>query len=402
MLSRLVVWLVLLGAFGTVLLQQANPAQASFHCMRIAAVMGGANGDANIQYVELRMNLGGQSFVANHQIRFRNASSPTPVATFTFPDVGGPGTPDVPISTSGSSILIATAEFAASATVTPDFIFSDGTVVDPNTSMTVPSNMTGTGDLKHPVLPGSGKVSFADGFDNCQFGGPTVVDSVAYGSAYTGTVDYGSKFPSDLPTSGTQALVVANLNFEPSSNAGEYSLQTVPFSVPPGANTPRNNAGNTGAISSPSDSDADGVPNASDNCPSVANADQANTDGDQWGNACDNCPGTATPWFVPAGDTDCDGFMDTRETFLTTDANSACAADNGANNEGLPDRWPFDFDDNQRAALADVLAYIPVFNSTDPVAPYDPRYDLDQSGGIRLADVLSFIPVFNKLCILPP
>jgi hypothetical protein len=37
----------------------------------------------------------------------------------------------------------------------------------------------------------------------------------------------------------------------------------------------------------PADSDGDGVPDASDNCPSVANSDQADGDGDAQGNACD-------------------------------------------------------------------------------------------------------------------
>lgn len=41
------------------------------------------------------------------------------------------------------------------------------------------------------------------------------------------------------------------------------------------------------------DSDGDGVRENLDNCPSVANADQANWDGDALGNACDSSPGTA-------------------------------------------------------------------------------------------------------------
>ena len=381
MLSRLVVWLLLTGAFAAALLQQANPAQAAFHCMRIASVMAGANGDANIQYVELRMNLSGQSFVANHQIKFRDASSPTPVATFTFPDIGGAGTPEVPNSASGSSILIATAEFAASATVVPDFIFSDGTVIDPNTSMTVPSNMSGTGDLKHPVSVGSGKVSFAEGFDNCQVGGPAVVDSVAYGTSFTGTIDYGGmsgteKFPSDLPTSGTQALVVNNLNAEPVNNASEYSLQTVPVSVPPGANTPRNNAGNTGSIL-PSDSDGDGVPNSSDNCPA-------------WPNPSQSLP----PWTVPPspGDPDCDGFTTDDETFMGTDPLIQCH--NGA---GLPD-WPPDFDDDQDANVFDLDILKPALFSSSPNPPYQARLDLSADNSINVFDLDRLKPFLFLSC----
>jgi hypothetical protein len=38
------------------------------------------------------------------------------------------------------------------------------------------------------------------------------------------------------------------------------------------------------------DRDGDGVPDAQDNCPDVANPDQGNEDGDRFGDACDPCP----------------------------------------------------------------------------------------------------------------
>jgi len=41
------------------------------------------------------------------------------------------------------------------------------------------------------------------------------------------------------------------------------------------------------------DSDGDGVSNCLDNCPTLANANQANADGDARGDACDNCPTVA-------------------------------------------------------------------------------------------------------------
>ena len=59
----------------------------------------------------------------------------------------------------------------------------------------------------------------------------------------------------------------------------------------------------------PPDADGDGVPDASDNCPAVANANQADTDGDLRGNACDNCRSLANNTGAAAQcDSDNDGF----------------------------------------------------------------------------------------------
>ncbi|HPU25903.1 MAG TPA: thrombospondin type 3 repeat-containing protein, partial [Phycisphaerae bacterium] len=55
------------------------------------------------------------------------------------------------------------------------------------------------------------------------------------------------------------------------------------------------------------DTDGDGVPDATDNCPNVANANQLDTDGDGRGNACDNCPTVAN---ANQQDTDGDGVGD--------------------------------------------------------------------------------------------
>ena len=58
-------------------------------------------------------------------------------------------------------------------------------------------------------------------------------------------------------------------------------------------------------IAAPDDLDDDGVPNATDNCPLVANADQTNSDSDALGDACDNCDTVANPGQE---DTDGDGL----------------------------------------------------------------------------------------------
>jgi cysteine-rich repeat protein len=48
----------------------------------------------------------------------------------------------------------------------------------------------------------------------------------------------------------------------------------------------------------PLDSDGDTVPDATDNCPKVANASQVDTDNDAIGDACDACPNQAAPGTV--------------------------------------------------------------------------------------------------------
>jgi hypothetical protein len=53
-----------------------------------------------------------------------------------------------------------------------------------------------------------------------------------------------------------------------------------------------------GGTTPPPDADGDGVADSSDNCPSVANANQSDVDGDGAGDACDgqdNCPNEAGP-----------------------------------------------------------------------------------------------------------
>jgi large repetitive protein len=51
----------------------------------------------------------------------------------------------------------------------------------------------------------------------------------------------------------------------------------------------------TCTVIDPNDRDHDGVPNDLDNCPDVANPDQADSDGDGKGNACDPCPNDPNP-----------------------------------------------------------------------------------------------------------
>ncbi|MES2153941.1 MAG: thrombospondin type 3 repeat-containing protein [bacterium] len=73
------------------------------------------------------------------------------------------------------------------------------------------------------------------------------------------------------------------------------------------------------------DSDLDGIPDLSDNCPSVANFDQADTNGDGMGDACtveapvtEWAPVTETPVVVPLPDADHDGVPDVADDCQST------------------------------------------------------------------------------------
>lgn len=65
------------------------------------------------------------------------------------------------------------------------------------------------------------------------------------------------------------------------------------------------------------DTDGDGVPDAQDNCPTVANPNQKDSDGDGIGNRCDNCRQVAN---MDQADTDGDGVGDACDLCANTTA----------------------------------------------------------------------------------
>lgn len=88
-------------------------------------------------------------------------------------------------------------------------------------------------------------------------------------------------------------------------------------------------------VTTASDTDGDGVPDADDNCLTQANPDQENADGDGRGDACDNCPDTPNR---SQADADGDGTGDACDFCTDTDgdgrgdpgypASNGCALDN--------------------------------------------------------------------------
>lgn len=140
------------------------------------------------------------------------------------------------------------------------------------------------------------------------------------------------------------------------------------------------------AINQESDSDNDGVPDSSDNCPYWANPDQF-------------LPSWSYPLggLIP-GDVDCDGFTTQAEQYMGTDPFKACPATSTANDES-PDPWPPDFDDNGEVQIDDVTAVNSRLWAEVGDANYSPRYELaSQDGTIQTDDFTKVNSMFGKKC----
>ncbi len=123
--------------------------------------------------------------------------------------------------------------------------------------------------------------------------GKTLVDRVAYTNGAGGW----QKFV----TGSSQQLSSDKINAIANDEGSAWCKSKVSFGAgdkgtPGGAN-----------VICPPDKDADEAPDATDNCPNLANANQSDSDKDGIGNACDNCPTKAN---VDQKDSDNDGVGD--------------------------------------------------------------------------------------------
>ncbi len=237
----------------------------------------------------------------------------------------------------------------------------------------------------------------------------TVISTLASTASTSFTIDYfsnttcdpsgngqGKKFLGSLGpvwTDGSGNILYFTKSGLPPVTLGEVVTATATRNTAP-LDTSEFSACATVAAPSGDDSDGDGVPDDFDNCWAWPNPSQA-----------------MPPWSVPADDPDCDGFpsavqqgMRGPESFMGTDSTLACARTTTPNDERGPafgeplSPWPMDNNDDRKAGLADVLAYIPVYLTNGPGLPYKARYDLDANNKVGLSDILAFIPFYLTTC----
>lgn len=161
--------------------------------------------------------------------------------------------------------------------------------------------------------PGGAKTQVAGGAVACS---ETTAENSALGMRCIANKSWAEGYVTDLEADCTAALGTA---FTPPTPAPTVTPTFTPTSTP--TSTP---PGGAGTVSPPNsttpgpppsepaaDPDEDGVPNSSDNCPSVSNPDQHDSDGDQIGDLCDTDPGSSIgPRAFAPHDLDGDGVSE--------------------------------------------------------------------------------------------
>jgi hypothetical protein len=164
-----------------------------------------------------------------------------------------------------------------------------------------------------------------------------------------------------------------------------------------------------GCHDSPGDDfDGDGLTDDSEVFAHLTNAAIPDTDADGVIDGPDNCrlwpnPAQTIPaWALTLNDSDCDGFTQSREIYLTTNPTKHCAATAAANDEGTPDFWPLDMNDSRQINTVDVGAFVGKIGLDNTEVGWTARLDLNQSanGIINTVDVGFYVGRLGNVCLL--
>jgi hypothetical protein len=194
--------------------------QAAFHVMQVEEVIGGVNGNAAAQAIQLRMRSSGQNLVSNARLWAADAAGANRVLLL---DIAS----NVSNSASGAHILFATSAFTSqminngTPTFTPDFTLASA----------IPKSYLN-----------AGRLTFEDDGGSVATPG-TVYWSLSWGgSSYTGSNtgnttndadgNFGPAFGSALPTSIRQGVLFTGAATAAStSNVANYAFTTNPATV---------------------------------------------------------------------------------------------------------------------------------------------------------------------------
>jgi hypothetical protein len=183
------------------------PAQASFHLMQIEQVIGGVDGDATAQAIQLRMRAGGQNLLASARIRAWDATGSNPVVVINFAS-------GVANASAGDRVLITSAPFNTSTNpaASPDFAMTN----------LIPGSYLAAGSLTFENNTGT-QVWWRLSWGGGSYTGATT--GIAGGLGNDADGEFGPPFTGPLPSSSTQSLLfLGSATAASTNNSADYNV----------------------------------------------------------------------------------------------------------------------------------------------------------------------------------